>query len=83
MRDAAYAWYRDKVTGTGLAEDKGSAIIGDASSRYDESGAAALLVRKDNTVFTLLYTVGTATTGSAARPIVALEALARLLVSRL
>ena len=83
MRDAAYAWYRDKVTGTGLAEDKGSAIIGDASSRYDESGAAALLVRKNNTVFTLLYTVGTATTGSAARPIVALEALARLLVSRL
>lgn len=83
MRDAAYAWYRDKVTGTGLAEDKGSAIIGDASSRYDESGAAALLVRKNNTVFTLLYTAGTATTGSAARPIVALEALARLLVSRL
>lgn len=84
VRDAAYAWYRDKVTGTGLAEDKGSTIIGDASSRYDESGAAALLVRKNNTVFTLLYTVGAATSASTtARPIVALEALARLLVSRL
>lgn len=83
VRDKAYAWYRDKVTGTGLAEDKGDAVIGDASARYDESGAAALLVRKNDTVFTLLYTLGATTDSTAARPIVALETLARLLVSRL
>ena len=83
VRDQAYAWYRDKVTGTGLAEDKGSAIIGDASARYDQPEAAAVLVRENDTVFTLLYTLGTTTGNTAARPIVALEALARLLASRL
>jgi hypothetical protein len=84
VRDQAYAWYRDKVTGTGLVEDKGAAVIGDASARYDDPAAAALLVRKNDTVFTLLYTLTTTIDGSTTpRPIVALEVLARLLASRL
>ncbi len=82
VRDRAFAWYRSKVTDTGLADDKGAAIIGDASARYDDTAAAALLVRKNGTVFTLVYTLGSAA-GTTPRPIVALEALARLIASRL
>jgi hypothetical protein len=83
VRDQAYAWYRSQVAGTDLAVDKGSAIVGDTSARYDGPAAAALLIRKNDTVFTLTYTTKTAATDSAPRPIVALEALARLLASRL
>jgi hypothetical protein len=84
IRDQAYAWYRTKVADAGLADDKGTAIVGDASARYDDPSAAALLVRKNDTVFTLLYTMNTTTDANTApRPIVALEALARLLASRL
>jgi hypothetical protein len=82
VRDRAYAWYRSKVADTGLADDKEAAIVGDASARYDDTAAAALLVRKNDTVFTLIYTLGSAAS-TAPRPIVALEALARLIASRL
>lgn len=82
VRDQAYAWYRDQVATTGLVEDSGTRIIGDASSRYSDAYAAALLVRKNATVFTLLYTLS-ATSNITSQPIVALEALARLLASRL
>ena len=82
IRDQAYAWYRDKVATTGLVDDKGTSVVGDASARYSDPDAAALLVRKNETVFTLLYTLSTPATNSTPRPIVALEALARLLVSR-
>ncbi len=81
-RDQAYAWYRDKVASTGLADDKGTAVVGDASARYSDPDVAALLVRKNETVFTLLYTLTTAATNDTPRPIIALEALARLLASR-
>jgi len=82
VRDRAYAWYRDKVATTGLVDDKGTAVVGDASARYSDPDAAALLVRKNETVFTLLYTLSTPATNSTPRPIIALEALARLLASR-
>lgn len=82
VRDQAYAWYRDQAASTGLVDDKGTAVVGDVSARYDSPDAAALLVRKNETVFTLLYTQSTAATDSTPRPIVALEALARLLASR-
>ena len=82
VRDQAYAWYQDKVASTGLTDDKGTAVVGDVSARYDSPDAAALLVRKNETVFTLLYTLTTAATDSTPQPIVALEALARLLASR-
>ena len=82
VRDQAYAWYRDKVATTGLVDDKGTAVVGDASARYSDPDAAALLVRKNETVFTLLYTLSTAATSTTPSPIVALEALARLLASR-
>ncbi|MFZ2413394.1 MAG: hypothetical protein WAW16_04175 [Candidatus Cryosericum sp.] len=81
-RDQAYAWYRDKVASTGLADDKGTAVVGDASARYSDPDVAALLVRKNETVFTLLYTLTTAATNDTPRPVIALEALARLLASR-
>ena len=81
-RDQAYAWYRDKVASTGLADDKGTAVVGDASARYSDPDVAALLVRKNETVFTLLYTLTAAATDDTPRPIIALEALARLLASR-
>jgi len=83
LRDQAYAWYRDKLTAGGLINDTGTAIVGEASARYDDPAIAAMLVRKNNTVFTIVYTLGTAATGTAPRPIIALEALARLLASRL
>lgn len=84
VRDQAYDWYRDKVAGTGLTDDNGAAVVGEASARYDDPAAAAILVRKNDTVFTLLYTPGTAGDGTTGpRPVVALEALARLLASRL
>ena len=82
VRDQAYAWYRDKVASTGLVDDKGAAVVGDASARYSDPDVAALLVRKNDTVFTLLYTLSTAATNDTPRPIIALEALARLLASR-
>jgi hypothetical protein len=82
VRDQAYAWYRDKVASVGLVEDKGTAVVGDVSARYSDPDAAALLVRKNETVFTLLYTLNTAATSTTPQPIVALEALARLLASR-
>ena len=82
VRDRAYAWYRDKVASAGLVEDKGTAVVGDVSARYSDPDAAALLVRKNETVFTLLYTLNTAATSTTPQPIVALEALARLLASR-
>jgi hypothetical protein len=82
VRDQAYAWYRDQAASMGLVDDKGTAIVGDASARYSDPDAAALLVRKNETVFTLLYTLSTAATNSTPRPIIALEALARLLASR-
>jgi hypothetical protein len=82
VRDQAYTWYQDKVASAGLVEDKGTAVVGDVSARYDSPDAAALLVRKNETVFTLLYTLSAAATDSTPRPIVALEALARLLASR-
>ncbi len=84
IRDQAYAWYRGKAADTGLADDKGAAIVGDASARYDDAEVAALLVRKSDTVFTLLYTLDSSSGSSTApRPIVVLEALARLIASRL
>ena len=82
VRDQAYAWYRDQAASTGLVDDKGTAVVGDVSARYDSPDATALLVRKNETVFTLLYTQSAAATDSTPRPIVALEALARLLASR-
>lgn len=82
VRDQAYAWYRDKVASAGLVDDKGSAVVGDASARYSDPDAAAILVRKNETVFTLLYTLSTTATSTTPRPIIALEALARLLASR-
>lgn len=82
VRDQAYAWYRDKVASAGLVDDKGTSVVGDASARYSDPDVAALLVRKNDTVFTLLYTLNTAATNDTPRPIVALEALARLLASR-
>ncbi len=81
-RDQAYAWYRDKVASTGLADDTGTAVVGDASARYSDPDVAALLVRKNETVFTLLYALTAAATNDTPRPIIALEALARLLASR-
>jgi len=82
VRDRAYSWYRDKVVSSGLANDAGTAVVGDVSARYSAPDAAALLVRKNDTVFTLLYTLTTAATTVTSQPIVALEALARLLASR-
>jgi hypothetical protein len=82
VRDRAYAWYKDKVASAGLVEDKGTAVVGDVSARYSDPDAAALLVRKNETVFTLLYTLNTTATATTPRPIIALEALARLLASR-
>ena len=82
LRDRAYTWYRNKLAADGLIDDTGTAIVGEASARYSDIGVAALLVRKNATVFTLLYTLNATTTGTAPQPIVALEALARLLASR-
>lgn len=82
VRDEAYAWYKNKVESTGLADDKGAAIIGDASARYADPAAAALIVRKNATVFTLLYTLNTPAVNGAPEPIVALDALARILAAR-
>lgn len=82
VRDQAYTWYKTKIVSTGLIEDKGSAVVGDVSARFADTSAAALLVRKNETVFTLLYTLSTPATGTAPQPIIALEALARLLASR-
>ena len=83
LRDQAYAWYRDKLAADGLINDKGGAIVGDASARYDDPDVAAMLVRKKDTVFTIVYSLGTTAASTALRPIIALETLARLLVSRL
>jgi hypothetical protein len=82
LRDQAYAWYRDKLTADGLITDTGKSIVGEASARYDDPTIAAMLVRKNDTVFTIVYSLGTAATSAAPRPIIALEALARLLASR-
>lgn len=82
VRDRAYAWYQDKVASAGLVDDEGTAVVGDVSARYSAPDAAALLVRKNETVFTLLYTLTTTATTATSQPIVALEALARLLASR-
>jgi hypothetical protein len=82
VRDRAYSWYHDKVVSSGLGNDAGTAVVGDVSARYSAPDAAALLVRKNDTVFTLLYTLTTAATTVTSQPIVALEALARLLASR-
>jgi DNA-binding transcriptional regulator of glucitol operon len=82
VRDQAYAWYRDQAASTGLVDDKGTAVVGDVSARYSDPAAAALLVRKNETVFTLLYTLNATTTSTTPQPIIALEALARLLASR-
>jgi len=81
-RDQAYVWYRDKVASTGLTDDTGTTVVGDVSARYDSPDAAALLVRKNETVFTLLYTLTAAATNDTPRPIITLEALARLLAAR-
>lgn len=78
----AYASYKTKVESTGLADDTGKAVIGDASARFTDPAAAALIVRKNNTVFTLLYTLNTPAANGTPEPIVALDALARLLASR-
>jgi hypothetical protein len=83
LRNQAYAWYRDKLAADGLIDDTGTAIVGEASARYDDPAIAAMLIRKNDTVFTIVYTLGTAATSTAPRPIIALEALARLLASRL
>jgi len=82
IRDQAYAWYSDQAASAGLVDDKGTAVVGDVSARYSDPAAAALLVRKNETVFTLLYTLKATTDSTSPRPIVALEALARLLASR-
>jgi len=82
LRDRAYAWYRDKLASAGLIDDVGTVIIGEASARYDDPAVAAILVRKNDTVFTLVYTLNATTTSTTPHPIVALEALARLLASR-
>lgn len=82
LRNQAYAWYRDKLAADGLIDDTGTAIVGEASARYDDPAIAAMLIRKNDTVFTIVYTLGTAATSTAPRPIIALEALARLLASR-
>ncbi|HZL82156.1 MAG TPA: hypothetical protein VFB98_01585 [Candidatus Deferrimicrobium sp.] len=83
LRNQAYAWYKDKLAANGLINDTGTAIVGEASARYDDPAIAAMLVRKNDTVFTIVYKLGTAATSTAPRPIIALEALARLLASRL
>ena len=83
LRDQAYAWYRDKLAANGLINDTGTAIVGEASARYDDPAVAAMLIRKNDTVFTIVYTLSAAATGTAPQPIIALEALARLLASRL
>jgi len=83
LRDQAYAWYRDKLAANGLSNDTGTAIVGEASARYDDPAVAAMLIRKNDTVFTIVYTLSAAATGTAPQPIIALEALARLLASRL
>jgi len=83
LRNQAYAWYKDKLAANGLINDTGTAIVGEASARYDDPAVAAMLVRKNDTVFTIVYTPSTAATGTAPQPIIALEALARLLASRL
>ena len=83
LRNQAYAWYKDKLAANGLINDTGTAIVGEASARYDDPAIAAMLVCKNNTVFTIVYTLNTAATSTAPRPIIALEALARLLASRL
>jgi hypothetical protein len=82
LRDRAYAWYRGKLAADGLIDDAGAAIVGEASARYDDPAVAAILVRKKDTVFTIVYTLNATTTTTTPRPIVALEALARLLASR-
>jgi len=83
LRNQAYAWYRDNLVSNGLINDAGTTIVGEASARYDDPAIAAMLVRKNNTVFTIVYTLSTAATGTAPQPIIALEALAHLLASRL
>ncbi|MCE5192673.1 MAG: hypothetical protein ABFD13_03950 [Candidatus Cryosericum sp.] len=82
LRDQAYASYKNKVQDTGLSDDRGAAVIGDASARFADPAAAALIVRKNETVFTLLYTLNAAADTGSPEPIVALDALARLLAER-
>ena len=82
LRNQAYAWYKDKLAANGLIDDTGTAIVGEASARYDDPAVAAILVRKNDTVFTIVYTLNATTTSTAPRPIIVLEALARLLASR-
>jgi hypothetical protein len=82
LRDQAYAWYKDKLASAGLINDVGTAIVGDASARYDDPAVAAILVRKNDTVFTVVYTLNATITSTTPRPIIALEALTRLLASR-
>ncbi|MDO9099732.1 MAG: hypothetical protein Q7V53_03165 [Caldisericota bacterium] len=84
IRDRAFVWYRSMVSENGLVDDTGPAVIGDRSARYADVTAAAVLVQKGNTVFTLVYSVQEASvTSSTPRPIVAAEALARLISSAL
>jgi hypothetical protein len=84
IRDRAFGWYRSMVSENGLVDDTGPAVIGDRSARYADVTAAAVLVQKGNTVFTLVYSVQEASvTSSTPRPIVAAEALARLISSAL
>jgi hypothetical protein len=82
LRDKAYAWYRSEAVSAGLVDDTGASVIGDASAHYAASDVAAVLVRRNDVVFTLLYTLSSAAP-DAAVPLAAAQALARTLASRL
>lgn len=82
LRDKAYAWYRSEAVSAGLVDDTGASVIGDASAHYAASDVAAVLVRRNDAVFTLLYTLGAAASNPGV-PLAAAQALARTLASRL
>jgi hypothetical protein len=82
LRDKAYGWYRSEAVSAGLVDDTGTSVIGDGSAHYAASDVAAVLVRRNDVVFTLLYTLGSAA-ADAAVPLAAAQTLARTLASRL
>ncbi|HNW85138.1 MAG TPA: hypothetical protein PLO19_06220 [Candidatus Cryosericum sp.] len=82
LRDKAYAWYRSEAVSTGLVDDTGASVIGDASAHYASTDVAAVLVRRNDAVFTLLYSLSSAAQ-DAATPLARAQALARTLASRL
>lgn len=84
IRDQAYVLYRSKAADAGLVDDQPPTVIGRASARYEDSSAAAILVCADDTVFTLLYTRSTTDVAETSSPLAtSIEAVARLILSRL